>query len=98
MYNSTGNIITSDIYNLTQIHLSYLSTLASNVATQSWVQSQGFLTSGSSYLPLVGGTMTGCINLNTTMNLSTTYTGCRICLYNGDSVEYAFIMFQQHIK
>jgi len=51
-----------------------------NYALKSWVQSQGYLTSGS-YLPLIGGTMTGCINFNNTMTLSTTYTGCRISLW-----------------
>ena len=42
---------------------------------------KGFLASGSSYLPLVGSTMTGLINFNTTMTLSTTYTGCRLSLW-----------------
>ena len=37
--NSTNNIISSRTYNLTQTQLSYLSTLTSSVATQSWVQS-----------------------------------------------------------
>ena len=34
------------------------------VATQSWVNSQGFLKSVSGYLPLSGGTMTGSISFN----------------------------------
>lgn len=33
------------------------------VATQSWVNSQGFLKSGSGYLPLTGGTMSGSITI-----------------------------------
>ena len=78
--NSTGNIITSGTYNLTQTQLNYLSTLTSSVATQSWVTSQGYLSSAS-YLPLAGGTLTGVIKFNSTMTLSTTYTGCRISLW-----------------
>ena len=89
MCNSTGNIITSGSYNLTQTQLGYLSTLTSNVAIQSWVQSQGYLVS-SSYLPLSGGTMTGLINFNTTMTLSTTYTGCRLSLWYDGTNWYGF--------
>ena len=83
--NSTGNMISSGSYNLTQTQLSYLSsinsdvqtqlnTITSSYATKSWVQSQGYLVS-SSYLPLVGGTLIGLINFNTTITFSTTYTG-----------------------
>ena len=38
--------------------------------------------------------MTGLINFNTTMMLSTTSTGCRLCLYNIDSLNnwYGFGM------
>ena len=76
MCNSSNHIISSGTYNLIQTQLSYLSTLTSNIATQAWVQSQGYIS--GSYLQLVGGTLTGLINFNTTMTLSTTYTGCRL--------------------
>ena len=60
-------------------------------ALKTWVQSQGYLVS-SSYLQLSGGTMTGLINFNNTMTLSTTYTGCRISLWYDGTYWYGLGM------
>jgi len=36
-------------------------------------------------MTLTGGTFTGLINFSTGIPLNTTYAGCKICLYYGES-------------
>jgi predicted heme/steroid binding protein len=64
----SGNSATTSQTNFTTLTLN-----SATVATQSWVQSQGYVTGGP-YLPLSGGTMTGALAINSTAQAFTNVT------------------------
>lgn len=85
--NITGNSATTS-----QTNFSTLTLNSATVATQSWVQSQGYLTSGS-FLPLSGGTMSGSIamggnNITGVNNVSSTNFTVGNAIYFGGGNNY----------
>ena len=69
-------------FNATNITLN-----SAQVATQSWVTSQGYLTAGS-YLPLSGGTLTGALTITTSNDGALT-----LRVPSGDSNQWNYINF-----
>ena len=87
--------ISSNLYNnyATNTNLnnyeSYIYSFASSLSGNLY---KNYLTSANlnNYLLTTGGTMTGLINFNTSMTLSTTYTGCRVSLWYDGTSWYGF--------